>query len=195
MKYLIPDATKNFEGKLTEGTYGHFINAMSPHKKSITLGFGVDNGCFSKAFSPERFIKYTAKLLNTPSSNLLFVVVPDKVGDAVETTSLFHTWKDKLKGLPLAYVLQDGIDKDMLPDVEWYFIGGSTEFKLGSVARDITKYLVSIGKSVHMGRVNSPKRVRIAKEFGCVTVDGTRVAHDKNFYQNFENHFVPILKD
>jgi hypothetical protein len=61
--------------------------------------------------------------------------------------------------------------------------GGSlAEWKLGQAARDLTAQARALGKPVHMGRVNSLKRLRYAEAIGCDSADGTyvAVAPDKN---------------
>jgi hypothetical protein len=53
------------------------------------------------------------------------------------------------------------------------FIGGDTEWKLGPVASDLAAQAKRRGKWVHMGRVNSEKRLRYADAIGCDSADGT----------------------
>ena len=53
------------------------------------------------------------------------------------------------------------------------FIGGTTEFKLGPGARALIDEAVARGIPVHMGRVNSRKRLVYAHVAGCASVDGT----------------------
>jgi hypothetical protein len=53
------------------------------------------------------------------------------------------------------------------------FIGGSTEFKLGPVARPYAARRSARGKWLHMGRVNSERRFAYARAIGCDSVDGT----------------------
>ena len=81
-------------------------------------------------------------------------------------------------GYKPAFVLQDGVVLDEIPwdEMEALFIGGSTEFKLSSTAREATHIAKSERKWVHMGRVNSKKRITIAREWGCDSVDGTYLA-------------------
>lgn len=50
------------------------------------------------------------------------------------------------------------------------------EWKLGPVARALTFEAKRRGKWVHMGRVNSLKRLRYAAAIGCDSADGTFVA-------------------
>ena len=53
------------------------------------------------------------------------------------------------------------------------FLGGSTDWKLGPAARALTAEAKRRGKRVHMGRVNSLKRLRYADAIGCDSADGT----------------------
>lgn len=62
-------------------------------------------------------------------------------------------------------------------DVDWsrfdaIFIGGDTAWKLSSSAQSICQEAKRRGKWVHMGRVNSLRRLEIAEAFGCDSVDG-----------------------
>lgn len=47
------------------------------------------------------------------------------------------------------------------------------EWKLSETARALSREAKARGKWLHMGRVNSLKRLRIAMSFGCDSVDGT----------------------
>ncbi len=52
------------------------------------------------------------------------------------------------------------------------FLGGDTEWKLSDHARAIAGEAKRRGLWVHMGRVNSLRRIEIAVDFGCDSVDG-----------------------
>ena len=62
------------------------------------------------------------------------------------------------------------------------FIGGDNAWKLGEHAADLAVVASSVGKWVHLGRVNSEKRYRYAEAIGCYSVDGTYLTFgpDKN---------------
>jgi hypothetical protein len=51
-----------------------------------------------------------------------------------------------------------------------------TEWKLGQTARSLTFEARRRGKRVHMGRVNSLRRLRYAHAIGCDSADGTFIA-------------------
>jgi EAL domain-containing protein (putative c-di-GMP-specific phosphodiesterase class I) len=77
------------------------------------------------------------------------------------------------------------------PDYDWLFIGGSTEFKLGSTARECIKAAKSAGKKVHVGRVNTARRLNYCKMVGADTVDGTCIAFGKDINMAKLNRWMP----
>jgi hypothetical protein len=113
--------------------------------------------------------------------NCLFVTCPDVVGEAGLTDLLFEEWAPRLhaKGFPVAYVLQeDGIEYEPR-GIPWgamsaLFIGCATDAeKLGDRVRALVAAAKRRGMWVHMGRVNSARRIAHAREIGCDSVDGT----------------------
>lgn len=57
-------------------------------------------------------------------------------------------------------------------DARVLFIGGNDAYKLGPTAASIA-YRHRNERWIHMGRVNSQKRFRVARSFGCHSADGT----------------------
>jgi hypothetical protein len=118
----------------------------------------------------------------------LFVTVPDAVADSRTTAHLWGVWAHAVRrrGLPLAFVAQNGCDRpNMSPP--WYefdavFIGGDTAWKLGPEARRIVRICKEHGKHVHMGRVNTLRRLRYAERIGVDSVDGTKWAKWRGTY-------------
>jgi hypothetical protein len=55
-------------------------------------------------------------------------------------------------------------------------IGGTTSWKLGPAAAALAAQARRRGLWVHMGRVNSLRRLRYAAAIGCQSVDGTFLA-------------------
>lgn len=88
-------------------------------------------------------------------------------------------WLPRIKslGVPAAMVLGNFMEERLeeLPwdDIDVVFLGGSTEWKLGEGGRIVTAEAKRRGKRVHMGRVNSSKRLAYASSIGCDTADGT----------------------
>ena len=72
--------------------------------------------------------------------------------------------------------MQDGIPgPEAVPwdQIEAVFVGGSTEFKLGELAREIVGEATARGKWIHVGRVNSLRRIAYAKSIGANSIDGS----------------------
>lgn len=144
------------------------------------IPWAADNDCF-QALDPDAFTNMLDRITGLPGC--LFVTCPDVVGDHAATVAQFARWAPGIarRGLPVAFVLQDGCTISEVPwwDIAAVFIGGSTEFKLGAQAERIVRYAKTLKRGymkpvwVHMGRVNSEKRIRYAEEIGCDSVDGT----------------------
>jgi hypothetical protein len=145
---------------------------------SATL-WAADNGCFAH---PERFDldRYLTWLTRKDRTRCLFATAPDVVGDAAATLARSVPTFDLIRetGVRAALVGQDGLEGLTVPwdDFDALFLGGSTEWKLSDAARELALEARSRGKWVHMGRVNSLRRCRIADAAGCQSVDGTYVA-------------------
>lgn len=163
------------------GTVGHLLSPRAGNSlESVTSTdrvWAADNDCF-KGLDAEAYWRMLARISRANRSNLLWVVVPDKVGDARETVNLWHEWYPQLDhlGLRAAFVGQDGLehvaDEIQWHEMECFFIGGTDAFKLGPVAEDFAREAKRRGKWVHMGRVNSVRRMRHAMEIGCDSIDG-----------------------
>lgn len=134
-----------------------------------------DNGAFS-GFVEAPFLAMLNKHL-WARERCLFVAAPDVVGDCAATGALFDTWGGRIRdrGYRVALVAQDGLTWDTTPwdDLDAIFIGGSTEFKLGADAARIAVEAQLLGKWVHMGRVNTARRLHYAAAVGCDSVDGS----------------------
>ena len=145
--------------------------------------FAADNGCFAQGekYSDEKFLKWLEKL---DRKNCLFATAPDIVGDAISTRQRAYPVLPKIRklGFKAAFVVQDGetAEKIKWDQLDAIFVGGSTAWKLSQAAADIVAEAKRRGKWVHMGRVNSFKRMRLAAAIGCDSVDGTYLAFEPN---------------
>lgn len=147
--------------------YERVVNAY-PH-------WAADNGCFNH---PDRSVaEMLAWLKLHPRRDAAFFPAPDVVGDAKRTLerSLPVLPLIRAAGFKAAFVIQNGIEGTPVPwdDFDAMFIGGDTKFKLGPIAQALTYEAKSRGKWVHMGRVNSYKRLKLANDWGCDSADGT----------------------
>ena len=146
----------------------------------------------------------------------LFAVAPDVLADARATlraSSYMLAWIREL-GLPAALVAQNGQERLPVPwdEIDALFLGGSaehapcgyvrpwddlerthcpcgrplTEWKLGPAARELAAEARRHGKWVHMGRVNSLRRLLYAESIGCDSADGT-------FLTNAPDRYLPVV--
>lgn len=173
MIYYGNPSTEAIRSAMTDGLLGCIITQRQGNTPEPGWDVIADNGCFSDRWTREGWESWLPTV-DRPSTR--FAVVPDVVGDhraTLERWLEFSPWVRSL-GFQPAFVLQDGCTESEVPrDAEFLFIGGSTEWKLSPCARDITMSAVAEGRWVHMGRVNSLKRLRIAASWGVSSVDGT----------------------
>lgn len=138
------------------------------------LPWACDNDCF-RGFNPGAYLTMLDAVRDAP--RLQWVTAPDVVGDANATMALFRLWQPRLAawGIPIALVAQDGL---ALADVPWeaiacLFIGGSTAWKLGTAAERLICAAGDRGKYVHVGRVNSVKRMHQFSSLPVTSFDGS----------------------
>lgn len=167
---------------------GDFVSPARRQHVGATDTWAADNGCFGD-FSEDKFRAMLDAAATAPVAPV-FVTVPDVVGNHAATCERWHEWTHEFRarGLKRAFVLQNGIE-DLAPQeaipwslVDALFIGGNDEFKLGPWAREAMKVARRPrawgGKRIwlHMGRVNSVRRMRLAQAFGCDSCDGSGMA-------------------
>jgi hypothetical protein len=153
---------------------GRLVSPRSGNAIISGQQWAADNDAFL-AWDELRFRRLLTRIDGMPGC--LFVAAPDVVGDARATLGRFWDWHWEIagRGLPIALVGQDGAEDLDLPwdAFDALFIGGSTTWKLSEMAEDLAREAGMRRKWVHMGRVNSRKRLRHAFEIGCDSVDGT----------------------
>jgi hypothetical protein len=140
--------------------------------------YAADNSAFS-AFNAPGYCRMITAIAAHPTPPI-FVTVPDVVGNAHETRHRFAEWYPHLKRyrLPLAYVLQDGERVEFVPWplIAAVFVGGTTAFKVGPEARAFVAAAHERGTWIHMGRVNTRRRILYAQQIGCDSIDGSGFA-------------------
>ena len=79
-------------------------------------------------------------------------------------------------------MLQDGATADEVAwdDCDAVFVGGSTAWKLGDTVPGLVRAARERQKWVHMGRVNSWVRLRVAAAIGCQSCDGNLAAFGRD---------------
>ena len=158
---------------------GFLLTPSGGHDLKTVLGFGIpwaaDNGAFTGLDVP-KFLRMLARISDLRREQApMWVTCPDSVGNARETLRLWRAWSPMMReiGLRLAFVLQDGQENLGIPDAECLFVGGTTAYKLSAAAAGLVAEGKKRGCLIHMGRVNSRRRMMYAQSIGCDTVDGT----------------------
>ena len=149
----------------------------------VGQSWAADNGRYAspKDYTDAAFLAWLGRM---PVASCLFATAPDVVGDALATLELSAPMFAPIRqlGYRVALVAQDGLEA--LP-VPWdyfdaLFIGGTTAWKLSEAVYQLCQEAKRRGKWVHMGRVNSLRRMRLAESFGCDSADGTMLRFDPN---------------
>ena len=140
----------------------------------LGMPWALDNGCF-KEYDPDGIKRMLIRYQGVDGCK--FAVLPDVVCDHAGTRLLASAWIGtyQLMGYPIAFVLQNGVTPDSVPwdSISAVFIGGDTAFKYSDTVRMLVDDAKQLEKWVHMGRVNSNRRIKYAQSIGCDSFDGS----------------------
>lgn len=140
---------------------------------AVHMPVAADNDCF-QGLDRKAFVAMLNAVAGVP---LLFISVPDVVGDHRATARRFARWRDRVaQAGPVALCAQDGLTAPPWDEFDCLFIGGTDAFKLGQQAHRLTVEAKERGKWVHMGRVNTQRRMLLAGSWGVDSIDGTSVS-------------------
>lgn len=173
--------TKATLAKMREMGWSMLVSASGAHRTEGFQSWALDNGAWScylqgKPFDENAF----SRALEKVGEGASWIVLPDVVGKGQESLDLSLKWLDRLSGFPerCLIAVQDGMCPDdvrhLLGPMTGLFIGGSTPWKLATLgawsalARRRNCYL-------HVGRVNSLKRINACAQAGVNSFDGTSV--------------------
>lgn len=162
------------------GSVGWCMSPDGWKKPPFYMPYALDNGAFT-GFDPDAFLNLLekAKKVHPP----MWVAVPDVVGDAEATMRMWHEWHQRVD-FPLAFVAQDGMEPQDVPrEAICCFIGGTTKWKLESARR-----FKGVCRLLHIGRVNTEKRLRWAREIGADSIDGTGFFRSQPQKDSFITH-------
>src|SRR5262249_54425259 len=136
---------------------------------SCGLWWAADNDCF-QGLDPDQYLAMLDAIAQVNLARLLFVTVPDVVGDWYGTLTLFRSWLPALqkRNFPPALVAQDGLTSERVSwnELACLFIGGSTEWKEGSEAIELIREARKRGIWVHVGRINTLRRLQHFEQVG-----------------------------
>ena len=183
MKILVSGATATVR-QLSRQFPDHLGVLHTPQNGNRLCSLPLPWACDNSAFSNPDDSKYWKLCMNSWGMERfhppLWMAVPDVVGDHTATRRLFDWWikywLSEMEFIPfrLAFVLQNGCTVDEVPwdDIAAVFVGGDNDFKLRQSA-PLIDAAKSRDKLVHIGRVNTHRRLRYAFDLGADTVDGT----------------------
>lgn len=143
--------------------------------------WGVDTGCYAapENYNDDIYLRFLDQR-SYAYDRCLFATAPDVVFDARRTLEIAVPMMSRIRntGYPVALVAQDGMEHLDIPWPEFsaLFIGGSTAWKHSAGCRELVREAKLRGHHVHMGRVNSYKRLAYSASIGCDTADGTFLA-------------------
>ena len=146
--------------------------------------WAADNGAFGGKWTEARHMDWLAAL---PRDRCLFAVSPDVYPDARESLRRGLEFAPVLRdmGFPVAVVAQDGAEQLTWPweEMDCLFIGGErkspgrSEWKESAEAEQLVRRARARGLWVHMGRVNTPRRLQRAWRMGVLSCDGTLIKY------------------
>ena len=160
--YLTPTSSKSV---LRYGDlFGFIISHRIGIRQQIKDGawWALDNDVYNGKFDFQKWHDILIRLLPY-KEKCLFIAVPDVLYDAKETLRQFTEYTPLLDelGYRKALVTQNGMTVDVVPwnDLDAIFVGGDNKHKLGTESSELIAEARTRGKWVHIGRVNSPKRM------------------------------------
>lgn len=193
MLYLATPSGPDVRAAMTAQLLGCMTTPAQGNRIPPGALYACDNGrfgCDGKGRNWPGHAEWFAWLTRTVerygADRCLFAVAPDVPFDAAGTLAESRPWLTRIRelGIPAAFAAQNGCDTLGIPwdEFDVLFLAGTTDWKTGPTAERLSREAKERGKRVHMGRVNSRRRMRIAEWFGCDTADGTYLAFgpDKN---------------
>lgn len=174
---------------------GYIDTPSQGNKRPENVDWCADNGCFSERWNETKWWQWLDKQPRT----MRFATVPDVVADWNATLERFEQYAPQMTtaGFPIAVVAQDGAQISSVPwqRISAVFIGGSTEWKLSKTSEAIIQEANRLSIWCHVGRVNTFRRLRWARDAGANSVDGTMLTFQPT--ENFAKlrKWLRVLED
>lgn len=187
MILLVSGATTTVAQYAQHPALGRLIQPRSWNRVDVVARSGMPWGADNDALAgvkPDAYLTMLDAIAQSPREQLKFVAAPDAVertangivGSWEGTLWLWRCWRPALmnRGLPAAIVLQDGATPDSVPwdELSAVFVGASTRWKLSRSAELLVRMARARGLWVHVGRVNTMKRVARVEAMGADSFDG-----------------------
>lgn len=155
---------------------GWLVGPGGWRKPPSWMPYALDNGAYGAwekkhEWNEHAFIELLEKARRCTYP--LWVAVPDVVCDREATIAKWPVWAPQIRNIlphtPLAFVVQDGMTPADVPaDADVVFVGGGNEFKW----RTLRTWTANFPR-VHVGRVNTERKLWQCHEAGAESCDGT----------------------
>ncbi len=142
------------------------------------MPFALDNGAWTAFQRKEPFdVPAFLRAVDLFGERADWVVIPDIVAGGLSSLDFSLSWIDRLTSCKrLLLAVQDGMSVDdirpFLSDRIGIFVGGSTDWKLAT-AIEWGHLAHEVGCYIHVGRVNTVRRIRLCAAAGANSFDGT----------------------
>jgi len=150
-----------------------------PCRPSVGMRWALDNGAWFAHQRKEQWDEAAfCRMLDRNAEGADWVIAPDIVAGGKASLDLSISWIPRLAvyGLPVLVAVQDGMIEDDIDQIVGHdvgiFVGGSTEWKLqtmrawGALAKRRDCWM-------HVGRVNTARRIRMCQDAGAHSFDGS----------------------
>jgi hypothetical protein len=160
---------------------GVMLTPMMGNRLPEGRRWAADTGCFNAPHKhdDDRYVEWLAARYHA-ADRCLFATAPDVLGDAMATIAVAKPMLGRIRdvGFKAALIAQDGMERLEIPwnTFDCLFIGGTTGWKLSEHAYDLMRAARRRNKWVHVGRVNSYRRLVRMRQAGAHSVDGTYLA-------------------
>lgn len=177
--YASRTGTRRNLAVLRDAGWRLIVSAKGSHR-SEGFQYGLDNGAWWAYQQKQPFdVAAFEKLVDKMGKGADWIVAPDIVGGGLESLRVSEQWLPMLVLIaPVLLAVQDGMTardvEGLLGARVGIFVGGTTEWKLdtlqswGEVARKRGCYL-------HVGRVNTARRIQYCHDAGADSFDGSSV--------------------
>ena len=176
MQYFATARGPQVQPAMRNGLLGQICTPASGNRV-LGVDWCADNGVFGGAYPGDDKYLGWLEQRTWAVDRCAFAVAPDVVCDAQATLDRFVSMGPRIRalGCPVALAGQNGLENLAVPwsDFDALFVGGDDPWKLGPAAAALAAEAKARGKWVHMGRVNSGRRLRYAAFIGCDSADGT----------------------
>lgn len=187
MLYLATPSTPEVRDAMRAGLLGCITTPRQGNRIPDGTLWAADNGRFGDGWRgyDDWWSWLQRRVAEYGPDRCLFAVAPDRPFDAAGTLEDSLPWLPRIRalGIPAGFAAQNGsedgeglIPWDELGPDGVVFLAGDDEWKLGDGAAKVADEARHRGLWVHMGRVNTRRRLRIAEVRGCSSVDGTTFA-------------------